>query len=197
MIARKLKSTLKKLPVGVLFLEVFSVVFAVLMALALDDWQENRTKLTLAENLTYKVIKEIRLNKSELASIIIKNDRERSELDKLLKEVNRLSGGDLMMGISFPKIKSTAWKSVVLTNSVSYMDIDLVGELSDIYYLQELYIDYATHLIKTHGTVWALSDADWKRQVKQRKSNLSSLIELGAELEKSYQLFLQNRKAGA
>jgi cadmium resistance protein CadD (predicted permease) len=195
-----LKNTLQgkynKLPLGAILFEIFSVVFAILVALMVDDWKDNKSKQSTANELRKQMSLEMKSNYTKLHAIQKKHTEQLKRKNNLIKQIDTitLSHGDLVIGISFPTLKSTAWNSIILSNSVTVIDVKLIGALSDIYDTQEQYQDYTNHLLKKYGAALALSD-NWKYELRQYRNELTTLVQLGKNLEDRYLIFIEKQKS--
>ena len=87
----------KKLFLGTLFIEIISIVLAVLLALAVDEWRENRANAQLARETLNRIIVELKLNVNELEDITKKHQTMHDQLEGMLDNMQKkvdLSGID-------------------------------------------------------------------------------------------------------
>ncbi|MEQ9299124.1 MAG: hypothetical protein RIF33_11190 [Cyclobacteriaceae bacterium] len=130
--------------VGKIAVEFISVVFAVLLALGLNHWRENKINEQLAADSYQRIQREVQDNIAELDSSLIEFDRfieeikaEQSLLDSLGDNYKEVS-----WSYSHPVLSIDAWKAATITNAVLNMDPDLVEDLADVYAVQEMYMEF-------------------------------------------------------
>jgi hypothetical protein len=118
------------------------ITVSILLALALDEWRENRQDELTIELAMSNFLSEIRQNKARVD--------DAAPFNKGLKNVlsNRQAAGDIKTVTEFlaivesynpPVLQSTAWETALATGSVSKMDYNLVSALSLTYGLQNRY----------------------------------------------------------
>ena len=176
-----------------LALELIGIVFAVLFALAVDEWQETRNQEALTEKLMSNVLREVKENKAGLINHMVQNGDVVSGLDQLMDKINT-DGLDYeklrtIWSIHLPRLNSTAWDSILLTNSVIYIDLEYIEKLSDIYKHQKDFNEYGNYLIRNFGALSAQLEKDQRLSLNTHKVNLSTLVTLGNSLERSYQAY--------
>ena len=125
----------RRLPV--LAVQAISVVFAVLVALAVDEWWEDRENVELARRAMAGILQEIKANRDELLDSSEKNDSLRARLEAALSQESYSE--DLEVTFSFSLLSSAAWETAKVTRAVHFMDYERVTRLSRLYHLQDLY----------------------------------------------------------
>ena len=111
---------------------MFSIVFAVLLALALDSWQEQVKKNAKRDHALNDVVLEV-LSFSALDGAVRYN---RGLLDSLRDEIERHESGESVIfseGLGRPEVKSLAWSIAQTTGIASEFDRALLLELAEIY----------------------------------------------------------------
>ena len=137
-----MKDIKKKIPISRLLFEMFSVIFAILLALAANEWRTIRTNEKLANEALKKISKEI-VSNLEIVKETLNSNRSIKEKQwkaylNLKKEIDNYSSTnvDEQIGAKFPfafmtkSIKKTAWNSANLTHAVEYLDFNIVEVLS-------------------------------------------------------------------
>jgi hypothetical protein len=130
--------------IGKIAVEFISVVFAVLLALGLNHWRENKINEQLAADSYQRIQREVEDNITELDSSLLEFDQfiekikaERALLDSLGDHYNRVS-----WSYSHPVLSIDAWRTATITNAILNMDPDLVEDLADVYAVQEMYMEF-------------------------------------------------------
>lgn len=124
-----------------LFAEVFSVVFAVLVALALDEWWEDRENAANAAASLVAIAEEMRENREELTdgdAVAVAGMME--NLDTAIAFFDR---GERPEGASInwdlALLSSAAWETAQLNRATTFMELDRVVELAQVYEFQRYY----------------------------------------------------------
>ena len=79
----------RKLFFGTLFIEMISIVLAVLLALAVGEWRENRANAQLARETLNRITAELKLNAAELETIIKKHQAIHDSLKGILDNMQK------------------------------------------------------------------------------------------------------------
>ncbi len=147
-----------RLPIEQLLVETFSVVLGILVALAVNDWRENREHARLAAQVVTSFQREIATNDSALTE---RAAYHRAMADSLGALVARSAGreppGGLRAirgwhGITPVLLRSAAWESALATQALSYVDYRTVADLSRIYEQQRRLDAISTGFIATMFT---------------------------------------------
>jgi|GEM_PF-3039288 len=187
------KNNFKKISYGALFIELTGIVFAVLFALAVDEWNQDNEHQELAQKVMKSVQLEINDNKNDLIPHLLTNSERVNNLNALLE---KFPAGDApfseikaQWGISLPNLRATAWDSVLLTNSVTRIDLKKIEMLSGIYKQQKDFNEYANYLVRNFGELSGKLSQGQKVALNIHMINLTTLISLGSSLKRSYQKF--------
>ena len=98
-----------------LILEAAFVVFAVLLALGVDEWRENRTNQKLADRTRDNIIEEIHANYLELISTRSLHDSLLVQLENDLIDLENNSIIEIDVGFSVSLLSSAAWHTAQMT----------------------------------------------------------------------------------
>lgn len=133
----------RKLPE--LLLEAVSVVFAVLVALGVDEWRQDRENLRLAQRALSGIEAEIRGNLGEL-------DGAREANQAMLEQLEAVLGseGPQSFGIQFEYalLSSAAWQTSQVTQAIHFVDYGLVQRVARVYDLQTLFVEGQRGLVE-------------------------------------------------
>lgn len=120
--------------------EIVSVVFAVLLALAVDEWWEDRENAELGRRGMDAVSAEIARNLEELRDGFERTDTTLLLLDSaiVLMESDR---DDVDVSINYPValLSDAAWETAQVTRAVHYVPLEDVIDLARVYDLQAFF----------------------------------------------------------
>lgn len=124
-----------------LLAEVFSVVFAVLVALALDEWWEDREDAANAAASLVAIAEEMRENRDELTDDnALAVEAMMENLDTAIAFLDR---GERPEGASInwdlALLSSAAWETAQLNRATTFMELNRVVELAQVYEFQRYY----------------------------------------------------------
>ena len=123
-----------------LLLEAASVVFAVLLALAVDEWRETRSREALAARARAGILEEIRLNETELRNTRDNNRALLQSVEEGLTRLEQKRDTALQFHFEIALLSSAAWNTAQMTQAANYLDFDWQRRVSDVYELQSLYV---------------------------------------------------------
>jgi hypothetical protein len=128
------------------FTEVLSIVIGVLLALAVNEWNENRIQTGRANEAIQNIIHEIDSN-IKLMVIVNKNNKAVIEL---LNNESEASSNDNNNQQFLPglQIQDTAWKTFQSTGVSQSIEYSTLYTLSNLYSLQEIYKKLGYNLIQ-------------------------------------------------
>lgn len=167
--------------------EFISVSFAVLFAILLNQWREDRNNKDLAQKVLVNVGEEFIENKETLYSFVPEHKALLIEIDSMIT----LSNNDdkvVNKEINLNLLSSSAWEMAKITNAVFYLDFDVVNNLAKIYKLQ----NYYESIIKQYNLKEAIAGQN-KNEVEQlleSKRLLETIIPLEESLIGYYDLML-------
>lgn len=120
-----------------LVLEAAMVVFAVVVALGLEEWREERERYELADRAMGAVLEEIESNIGELDDA---RERNRELLNAIIAadEAQELPG-DFDLVYEYSLLSTSAWETAQMTQATQYMPLGRVQELARLYGLQDLF----------------------------------------------------------
>lgn len=182
---------LRKISLTHFLVEVFSVVFAVLLALGVNEWREANNNEALASEAFSKVVQEIRGNKSMIDEILLNHKNIIAEIDTVIAKLNRKSDIVGFGDIIFETPSRTAWDAAVLTTAVNYLDYDKVEKITSVYSTQRIYSDVADKVFQE--LVFFVPDKNPEEMIKQftkQKVYVYNLISTEQQLLESYSKFL-------
>lgn len=113
------------------------VVFAVLVALAVEQWREDQERQELADRATAAVVAEIQSNLEELR-------KSRAMNEGLLEMVIAADQADELpddfnLTFDYSILSTAAWETARVTQATHYMPLERVQSVAKSYNLQELF----------------------------------------------------------
>ena len=141
---------------GALLAEALMVVFAVLVALAVDEWRENREIDAQVARAEAGVDAELRANQDTLragaASV-------QAMYDSVSSMVARMRAGEVIreaaLGGTLPEFSDAAWETARVTGAVAHMPYERVLRTARVYETQALTRQAQAQILSTLGGVVA------------------------------------------
>lgn len=169
--------------------EVVSVVFAVLVALAVDEWWEDREEVRMAERSLEVVAREIRENRAELLDDggTGAADPTGAGLDSAIAAFRAgREPSEVKVHWSVALLSSAAWETAQLTGTVGRMPLDLVVDLAQLYEFQRFYSRSQDQLTATIADIGARIEAEPVPVLLELRSRYAATSELRATLATLY-----------
>lgn len=157
-----------------LVVEGASVAFAVLLALAVDEWREDRSNRELAEQAEQSILAEVRGNRDRL----LEKDRERDSLVAYTRTVRKsLVDGEepdsITINVNPALLTRTAWETAQITRALHFIQYERVASIGRLYEFQTLYEDTEDVLVRMLA---GLETLDWDEPVDALDTLLPVLI---------------------
>ena len=174
--------------------EVISIVFAVLLALGINNYWQERSNRILGDETLVAISNEIETNMFDLDTSIMEMT---VELDSLLLVKERMENeedGDGTLGYTHPILTDNAWSTANITQAVLYIDPEIIMDISDLYTMQQMYEDFGLSYFKL------FSSLDFNRKENELvvvNSNIRQVqlsISLGEQLLQGYKDFFVEHK---
>ncbi|MCW8875502.1 MAG: hypothetical protein OQJ89_02045 [Kangiellaceae bacterium] len=141
-----IKKLLKDIKWSNLVLEIFSVIFAILLALWVNEYQQEKENLAKAQKHLARIQEEVKQN---LKILEHHNPLNKEKLNDLQNLTARLSGKKLpngadrlTVGYSFAPLANTEWEIAKLNGTIAHIDAEQITLLSQIYLAQHLYQEH-------------------------------------------------------
>lgn len=141
-------------------LEAVFVVFAILLALAADEWRDSRQNREFAERALESIESEMRSNRQEVLDSRAPNLELMSGLQEAID--NGWAETDLEVQFEYALLSSAAWQTAQVTQAIHFADYDLVQEIARLYDLQGLFADSQRGMVEqlSAGAAGSLPDPD-------------------------------------
>ena len=171
-------------------IEIFSVVFAVLLALWLNERKEAKQHKKLALQAEENIRIELNENLEVLSKAVPRYDSYITRLDSaiLTYEQNPQLTKKFNVGASLSVITTVAWETTKTSKAINYIDFDRVMGYSKIYEVHKMYKDELDEYIhdmadkefndKNKKVIWKL---------KRQRKHLSEVQNITKQLNKALQ----------
>lgn len=178
-----------------LILEAASVVFAVLLALAVDEWRETRSQDALAERARASILEEIRGNEAELRRTRDKNRALLRRIEETLARGRQGPEMSLEFNFQIALVSSASWHTAQMTQAASFLDFDWVRRVSKVYEFQDLYVTSQSAVVDRISGISEILDNDPFRMLRIIADRLRTNLELQDSLLEKYGEVLKAGKA--
>lgn len=113
------------------------MVFAVIVALAVDEWWEDRENLEMAGRALDAIVVEIQDNRDELLGA-------REDNDALLERAARAASADtvvqdLTLGYQYALLSDAGWETARVTQATHFIPMGTVQRITEAYSMQGLF----------------------------------------------------------
>ncbi|HEX6306557.1 MAG TPA: hypothetical protein VFZ69_00140 [Longimicrobiales bacterium] len=120
--------------------ESLLIVMSILLALAVDEWQEGRDYQELAQHSLQVFASEIEQNLAVLNEIVPYHLGLRDVVSDMAAEPERVTDvHSILEGLEPTVLQNTAWETALATGAFRYIDVATVSKLSRMYSLQQRY----------------------------------------------------------
>ena len=170
--ASKPKSERPRIQWPVVLAEIISIVAAVLIALAVDEWWEDRENLEMAATALDAVVEEVRSNRQRLVNAEEGINAVLESLDRTTEMLQREEQPDgLEIDYAVALLSTAAWQTAQVTRAVHYLDWETVASVAEVYDLQNFFLrnqDQLTDMIAEMSSMDSANPAPMIRRVGMR-----------------------------
>ena len=173
--------------------EAVSIVFAVVLALGVDQWREDRTLRRQAERARLAIIKELRTNRDELAGCIARNENWYADIAAVLRKPGVPT--DMRPSMSWAVLSSAALQTAQGTQASQFFDYDWLIQVAQVYEAQALFANAQAEFFTESGLAFM---SETRREALQvHHDRLGYLVKLGQQIMFVYDLTLAGKKLPA
>ena len=173
-------------------LETITIVFAVLVALAVDSWKEELDRQDAVDIALVSITEEIKRNLAGSIRTLSYNQNTVKDLALKIKQFREGKSKDLSLGgYVLTEITGVAWQATNSTQVSSWFKPDMLFELGRIYHEQKLYDDLIKRIRSFHFSLDP-ETPDIKR-IKYRYRHLKNMNDRAEELIELYQAFIEKQ----
>ena len=133
-----------------IIIEIVSVMFAVLVALGVDQWWEERENLELAAKMQIGIKNEIKKNLEEIEGT---HKNYTSTNDSLIVYLSKpeIDLDNFNLHLELAILTSATWNTAQMLRAIHYMDYEWIIEVSTIYELQTIYLESQKQFLEVMG----------------------------------------------
>ena len=135
-----------------LMAEATMVVFAVLVALALEEWRQEQRLLQLAERAQASVVAEVEANLEELDGARPSLLRAQEALGEVLATEDLTLIGD-ELNLELPDLSSTAWEVAQGSEAAPYFEYEWVIRMARAHEILDVYSNATEEIIAGMATI--------------------------------------------
>ena len=169
-------------------LEAVSVVFAVLIALGVDEWREDRTNAQLAERAIQSIVTEVRSNQEEFAGA---NEANRAVITRLQEAASDPDLQELGVQFEYSLLSEAAWQTAQMTRAAHFMEYETVQRIARLYDLQTLFDEGQAGMLEFISGMGELASTEPTRIPALMLGRLRVVMELGDGLTEAYDSVLE------
>jgi hypothetical protein len=159
------------------------VVGSILLALAVDEWSENRDFTELADQSLGIFEQEILQNRNRVEDGLPYHQGIRDLLGQMLLTPPPIVDlRSIMEGLEAPVLLSTAWETALATGALTHMDFEVVRALSLTYSIQEGFTARSRSDRPRFGGMDGLNPSEVAEQVQDAYDYVADLTRDEAEL---------------
>ncbi|MEW6991326.1 hypothetical protein AADZ91_11620 [Colwelliaceae bacterium 6441] len=129
------------------FTEILSIVIGVLLALAVNEWNENRVQTARANEAIKNINQEIASNIALLKIVHTNNTKVLAIIDG--SEGSEDGPDKQQQFIPGLQIQDTAWQTLLSTGVSEYIEFSKLYEMSAIYSIQDIYKKLGFQFVQT------------------------------------------------
>jgi hypothetical protein len=174
-----------------ILIEAGSVLLAVLLAFAVDEWRDARAKRELADRAQRSIMSELRANRDELRGTYAANAKQLQRLQRTLDRFDvdpDPKHGEVELSFFAAQLSDAAWETSRTTQAVQLLPFEWVVEMARVYQSQALY--NSAQLDMLQRTRAAVAEFPSSRRpadiVAPLRSQLETFQSLGRQLLHGY-----------
>ena len=165
-----------------ILIEAGSIVFAILLAFAVDEWRERRGQLAVAERAPRTIVSELKANRSELRGTRGANAQTLENITKQVAALGEKRANSVQTGMNLSQLSAAAFQTAQATQAAQFLDFDWLVRVARTYELQRTYVSAQdSALIEVGGSSGAIASGEQPlailRRVESRLRTLQTLAD--------------------
>lgn len=168
-----------------ILIEAASVVIALLLALALNGWNEDRQMRERANTAREAILAELRGNRQEI-------EEARPKLKEIVDRLSVAAGDnapvvhELQVNLGISLLSAAAWHAALATQASQEIDFSWMTRIAKVYELQENYLRVQGLAVDQVSTIPADPNLSGKQIAQLVVARIDALSQLADGLSKSY-----------
>jgi hypothetical protein len=122
-----------------ILLEAGSVVFAILLAFAVDQWREERGHREMAARARATIISELRANRNELSGTFERNTAVIGHMQEQMAQLRKKKTASVDTTMHLAQLSAAAFQAAQSTQAIQFVDFDWLVGVGRVYELQKTY----------------------------------------------------------
>ncbi len=160
-----------------LLIEAAFVFFAVLLALAADEWRERKDRAELADRALAAILHEIRANREELLKDQEANLANLQDLERILGELEQgVELEALSVNYKVALTSRAAWETGRMSQAVHFLDLELMTNLAELYELQAIFERAQNSLVDSMTDIGARVRGDPRSALEDAAARMSAVV---------------------
>ena len=182
-----------------LAVEALSVMFAVLLAFAVDQWRVDKNNAELAARARESILAEIEANRSELLDSRPQHDALLHQMEQNLEAIEADLSTQVSVDFAYSLLSSAAWQTAQVTQAAHYLDYDWIIRVSRMYDLQEQFRESQSGILDQISSFGATAAAagDLGPVLRALRGRIGILVGLQDGLIGAYETVLEDAEAEA
>ena len=164
-------------------IQMVVVVISIILALAVDEWRDERKQQELANRSERSILEELKANQQELDVSLAINDSIFRSIVVVLQNKTEHKGG---VPFSYAQLSTAAWKMAQGTQALYRIDFNRLLLFARVYELQTLYGTHQSKLLENLGQSWDQNKEAMQRIKRKLVFELATVNEVGKALVKQY-----------
>jgi hypothetical protein len=168
-----------------ILIEAGSVVVALLLALALNAWNQDREMRERADTARAGILAELRANRTDLDAARPKlREIVDSLQQKLAKDAPEPHEVTVSMGVT--QLSSAAWRAALATDAMRTVDFTWISEVARVYEMQDEYLRLQQNALDQIGSIPADSTLGGKAVAASLVPRFNVLVQIADGLSRNY-----------
>lgn len=173
--------------------EMIGIIFAVLLALWLEEWREDVERQDRAGEFVERIRLEVEKNRADIFDAIVENQKSIDGIKKAFADDSvDLQTLAPFLGISGGSTSNAAWTSAQMTQAISEMPVETVMTLSAVYDTQAFYAGYVKHFFERYTDIVVAIEQgqDVRAAARRFQRNMEIANSIGRQVIDDYDAFL-------
>ena len=180
-----------------IILESIFIVFALLLALAIEGWNENREKQERAQNARHSIAEELRGNLAKLEQRMIVHQDLLDEIVAHIDEIGSESETnervlDSSFSVSIAFLSIAAWESAQVSGTLEWFSINELTRYSEVFQLHDLFVANQNRIIDDMILMVSVKDENYVAFISGLATRLEMLIEVNKLLSREIESILES-----
>jgi len=176
-----------------ILIEAASVVIALLLALAINAWNQDRELRERADTARAGILAELRTNRDDLDAARPKlREIVESLREKLAKDAPEPHEVTVLLGVT--QLSSAAWRAALATDAMRTVDFAWISEVARVYEVQDEYLRLQQNALDQISSIPADSTLGGKSVAASLMPRFNVLVQIADGLSRNYGEILDKRQ---